>query len=152
MLELEHVTPILNVHSVPKSMAWFEALGWRRSFTWNHVGMIDNAADRDEDGEADYGGVMSGCVEIFLCKDAQGSRGFVDPPKPGQRIDDTGGVWMTWWLSSPGQVEAMYSRALVLGVPIVMPLTQQPWNATEFRIRHPDGHTFRVSAFLTADD
>jgi hypothetical protein len=71
-MTVEHITPILNVTSVPASMAWFEKLGWKRSFAWNQVGMIPNAADRDEDGEADYGGVTSGNVEIFLCQGRSG--------------------------------------------------------------------------------
>lgn len=147
-MNVEHITPILNVTSVPDSMAWFERLGWKRSFAWNQVGMIPDAADRDEDGEADYGGVTSGNVEIFLCQGAQGSVGYSSvPPKP-YRADDTGGVWMTWWLANQSEVEAFYSVAMKAGADVIMPLTVQPWNATEFRIRHPDGHTFRISAFL----
>jgi hypothetical protein len=150
-LVLEHVTPILNVSSVPISMAWFEQLGWIRSFSWNHIGMIQGAADRDEYGEADYGGVCSGPVEIFLCQGSQGAKAHADADSTGRRIDDTSGVWMTWWLSTPNQVEELCSRAMSLGVPIVMPITRQPWNALEFRIRHPDGHTFRISAFLDGE-
>jgi hypothetical protein len=26
--------------------------------------------------------------------------------------------------------------------------TDEPWNVREFHLRHPDGHTFRVSAGL----
>ncbi len=145
MLELEHVTPILNVSSVPESMAWFESLGWTRSFAWNQSGMIENAADRDEDGEADYAGIISGRVELFLCLDAQGSR----CKRPiNETAPDSPGVWMTWWLATPQEVEDLYGRVQALGLPVVMPLMTQPWNAVEFRIRHPDGHTFRVSAFM----
>lgn len=152
-LQLEHVTPILNVRNVPKSIEWFERLGWKRSFTWNAIGLIDGAADQDEYGEADYGGVCSGCVEIFLCQDSQGGRcnissGNISPGNDSGHSSDTSGVWMTWWLSSPGQVEELFSRAMSIGVTIAMPITRQPWNALEFRIRHPDGHTFRVSSFL----
>jgi hypothetical protein len=85
MFELEHVTPVLNVSSVPESMAWFESLGWKRSFSWNQAGMIEDAGDRDGDGEADYGGVVSGRVTLFLCQNAQGSRG-VDRSTGPQRI------------------------------------------------------------------
>lgn len=143
-VELEHVTPILNVANVPASMAWFERLGWKRSFAWNQGGMIANAGDSDQDGEADYGGVISGNVEIFLCCGAQGAR-----RSAGQPIqDDTAGVWMTWWLASPELVERLYEKAMSSGVDIIMPVTRQPWNACEFRLRHPDGHVFRVSAFF----
>lgn len=147
-LQLEHVTPILNVRNVPESIAWFERLGWKRSFTWNAIGLIDGAADKDEYGEADYGGVCSGCVEIFLCQDSQGGRSDLRGADQPSHDGDASGVWMTWWLSSPGQVEELFSKAMSIGVAITMPITRQPWNALEFRIRHPDGHTFRVSAFL----
>lgn len=144
MLEVQHITPILNVSSVTESMRWFEKLGWKRSFSWNQVGMIANAADADEDGEADYGGVTSGEVEIFLCQDDEGAKKSDSPPS----MAGNDGVWMTWWLPTVDAVERFYSQVMNVGVPIVMPITNQPWNAIEFRIKHPDGHVFRVSAFL----
>jgi hypothetical protein len=120
-MHVEHITPILNVSSVPESMAWFEKLGWTRSFAWNQVGMIRGAADRDDDGEADYGGVTSGNVEIFLCQGAQGALGYKSIPQTPFRADDTGGVWMTWWLASAADVEAFYSVAMGADVSVVMP-------------------------------
>jgi hypothetical protein len=39
-MPIESVTPVLNVTSIPKSFAWFEALGWTRGFAWNEGGMI----------------------------------------------------------------------------------------------------------------
>ena len=144
-LELEQVTPILNVRSVPQSLAWFERLGWHRSFTWNEDGMIEDMADRDKYGEADYGGVISGSVQIFLCLDAQGARNATNEM---DEFDQTVGVWMTWWLRTQLEVVELYARVCQLDYRIVMPLRIQPWNAVEFRIRHPDGHTFRVSALL----
>lgn len=148
MLEVEHITPILNVCSVPKSIAWFEQLGWKRSFTWNAGGTIIDAADCDEDGDADYGGVCCGRVEIFLCQDAQGARDAINAFDPSRTDDETAGVWMTWWLETPAEVDELYTLAKSLSYSIIMPLTIQPWNAIEFRLRHPEGHTFRVSAFL----
>ncbi len=144
-LELEHVTPILNVRNVPESLAWFELLGWHRSFTWNEEGLIANMADRDEFGEADYGGVISGAVTIFLCLDDQGAR---DLSNEMDDFDQCAGVWMTWWLRTQLEVVELYARVRQLDYRVVMPLRIQPWNAVEFRVRHPDGHTFRVSAQL----
>ena len=61
--------------------------------------------------------------------------------------DETGGVWMSWWLESPGAVDAAYQLALKQGMIVTMPPTNEPWNVREFHLRHPDGHTFRVGAF-----
>ena len=65
--------------------------------------------------------------------------------------DMTGGVWMSWWLSSPADVDAAYQRALDQGLTVTMPPTDEPWNVREFHLRHPDGHMFRVSAGLAEE-
>jgi uncharacterized glyoxalase superfamily protein PhnB len=62
--------------------------------------------------------------------------------------DETGGVWMSWWLSSPADVDAAYQRALEHGLTVTMLPTDEPWNVREFHLRHPDGYMFRVSAGL----
>ena len=35
---------------------------------------------------------------------------------------------------------------------ITYPPTNEPWGVREFHLRHPDGHTFRVSAGLGEAD
>ncbi len=55
---------------------------------------------------------------------------------------------MTWWLRSPAEVDTVYALALKLGVQAPWPPTDMPWNVRECHIRHPDGHTIRVSARL----
>ena len=47
---------------------------------------------------AHFGSVRSGEHEIFLCQDGQGARDGRLPRGAGD--DDTGGVWMSWWLES----------------------------------------------------
>src|SRR5437016_12570168 len=42
----------------------------------------------------------------------------------------------------------VYALALKLGVQAPWPPTDMPWNVRECHIRHPDGHTIRVSARL----
>ena len=69
-------------------------------------------------------------AEIFLCYGEQGARP----------------VWMSWFLPSRGELEAAYARAVELGYEISVPPTDEPWGMREFHLRHPDGHTFRVSA------
>ena len=141
---VQSLTPVLNVSSIGASFAWFEALGWKRGFSWNDGGMIPDAGDRNQHGEAGFGSVCSGNVEIFLCRGAQGSRGSIAPRFPGD--DETDGVWMSWWLGSPADVDALHASALRHGHSVTMPPRDEPWGVREFHLRHPDGHTFRVSA------
>ena len=131
------VTPILNVSDIRVSIEWFEQMGWRELWVWD-----------DEDGGPDakpgFAAVGSGHTEIFLCRDGQGSRGERRPQFPGD--DSTDGVWMTWWVATPGDVDAAHTLALEHGLDVVWPPTDEPWGVREFHLRHPDGHTFRVSS------
>jgi hypothetical protein len=87
--------------------------------------------------------VVSGQIEIFLCQNCQGARGQAIPQAAWD--NQSGGVWMSWWVESPAEVDAVYELALQLGIPAPWPPTDMPWNVRECHIRHPDGHTFRVS-------
>jgi predicted enzyme related to lactoylglutathione lyase len=110
---------------VRASIEWFEALGWERGFVWT------NAAGMGESGAPDLASIQAGDeAEIFLCLDDQGARG----------------VWMSWFLPGRDEFEAAHARAVELGYEISMPPTDEPWGMREFHLRHPDGHTFRVSA------
>lgn len=66
-------------------------------------------------------------------------------PADSERVT-TGGVWMSWFLGSPDEVDAMHSLCIELGLEVSMPPTDEPWGVREFHLRHPDGHTFRVGA------
>jgi len=134
-MNVQHVTPILNVSSLEESFAWFQKLGWEKRW--------------DYGDEGTFGAVGSGKLEIFLCKNGQGARGG-PMPRPGWD-NDTGGTWMTWWVESPAEVDAAHALALALGLIVTWPPTDMPWNVREFHLRHPDGHTFRVSASLEED-
>jgi uncharacterized glyoxalase superfamily protein PhnB len=138
------ITPILNVADISASLAWFEQLGWRRCFTWNAGGMIPGSADANSAGPATFASVGSGQVEIFLCLGAQGSRGGPTPRHTSG--DDTGGVWMSWWVHSPADVDAVHELAVRHGMTIGRPPMDEPWGVREFHLVHPDGHTFRVSS------
>ena len=132
-MTVQNVTPILNVSSVTGSIAWFEKLGWRKGFTWP-----------EGDAEPGFGSVCSAKAEIFLCHGGQGSRGSIMPKLPGD--DATDGVWMSWWVASPAEVDAMHQTALGQDMIVTYPPTNEPWGVREFHLRHPDGHMFRVSA------
>jgi catechol 2,3-dioxygenase-like lactoylglutathione lyase family enzyme len=134
MLELAmHVqclTPILNVSNIAASFAWFERLGWKKCWDWGDP--------------PTFGAVGCGEAEIFLCQGAQGSRGG---PMPKFADDDeTGGVWMSWFLKSPAEVDAAHALALEHGMTVTHGPVDEPWGVREFHLRHPDGHTFRVGA------
>jgi hypothetical protein len=144
---VQSVTPILNVSNIGDSFTWFEALGWRRGFSWNQGGMIgegENARGANEHGDAGFGSVCSGEAAIFLCCGAQGSRGTKMPRFPGD--DATDGVWMSWWMESPADVDRLHAIAIEKGFTVTFPPRDEPWGVREFHLRHPDGHTIRVSA------
>lgn len=46
-MAIKGITPVLNVSDVPRSLAWFESLGWKRGFTWNDGGIIEGAGVRE---------------------------------------------------------------------------------------------------------
>lgn len=142
-MELRGITPILNVSDVGASLDWFERLGWKRCWTYNDSGMIPGALGSNASGPANFAAVGSGCCEIFLCRNAQGSRG----PLPRSLGDEAcGGVWLSWWVESPAEVDRVHARAVELGVLVNWPPTDEPWGVRECQIVHPDGHVFRVSA------
>jgi uncharacterized glyoxalase superfamily protein PhnB len=128
------VKPILNVSDVRASLAWFKQLGWQTRFIWTENGGAEGPA---------FAGIGSGDAEIFLCRDGQGSRG-TSPTSPFDQ--STGGVWMSWFLDRLDDLDAMHARSVELGLDVTMPPTDEPWGVREFHLRHPDGHTFRVSS------
>jgi catechol 2,3-dioxygenase-like lactoylglutathione lyase family enzyme len=131
---VEGVTPILNVSDLEASFSWFEKLGWKRGFVWG-----------DPPG---FGSVCNARCEIFLCKDGQGARG--GPMPQHVRDDDTGATWMTWWVKTPAEVDAAHEHAVAHGLTVTRPPTNEPWGVRECHLRHPDGHTFRISCGLNA--
>lgn len=148
-MPVEKVTPVLNVNDIGQSFSWFELFGWERSFSWNNAGIIGDgptAAVENEHGKAEFGGVRQGEVTVFLCRGAQGSQGTRMPSRPG--ADDTDGVWMTWWVSTKDEVDALHATAVENGCIVTWPPTDEPWGVREFHLRHPDGHMFRVSCGL----
>lgn len=152
-MSVQSVTPVLNVSSIGVSFEWFELLGWERGFSWNAAGMIGegiHAAGANENGPAGFGSVCCNGATIFLCRGAQGSRGTIFPRYPGD--DATDGVWMTWWMESLEDLDALYLAATQSGLIVTYPPTDEPWGVREFHLRHPDGHMFRISAGLATED
>ena len=131
-MKIEGLTPILNVSNIVESFEWFSKLGWEKAWDWGEP--------------PTFGALSNGKSEIFLCQGAQGSRGGPMPQFVGD--DETGGVWMSWWLPSPADIDEAYEVATQHGMTVTMPPTDEPWDVREFHLRHSDGHTFRVSAGL----
>ena len=128
------LTPILNVTDIEQSFAWFEKLGWKKSWDWGKP--------------ATFAGVRSGGCEIFLCLGAQGGRGKGAQSKTfGPQGDETAdkGVWMSVWVDD---VDAVHARCLEEGLDVTWPPTDMPWSVREMHVRHPDGHVFRISQGL----
>lgn len=124
------LTPILNVSDMAQSFAWFEKLGWQKGFDWG--------------SPPTFGSVRSGECEIFLCLDAQGTRGRgAGKPTFGPDGDETAdkGVWMSIWVDD---VDAVHRHCLAQGLEVAWPPTDMPWNVREMHLRHPDGHVFRI--------
>lgn len=148
-MPVKKISPIINVSDIGQSFRWFEKLGWQRSFSWNSGGMMGeggSAAAENEHGPAEFGGVGSGDVTLFFCKDGQGARGTRIPAQTGQ--PETDGVWMSWWVSSKSEVDEIYGKAVEHEMVVTHPPTDEPWGVREFHLRHPDGHVFRVSCGL----
>jgi catechol 2,3-dioxygenase-like lactoylglutathione lyase family enzyme len=133
-MRVQGLTPILNVSNLADSFAWFAKLGWEKNWDWG-----------DPPG---FGCVKNGDCEIFLCVDGQGSRGGPAPRHLWD--DDTGGTWITWWVNSPEEVDDAHTLALREHVTITVPPMDMPWGVRECHVRHPDGHTFRISAGIQA--
>ena len=131
-MKVQGLTPILNVSDLDESFAWFAKLGWEKRWAWG-----------DPPG---FGAAGNGNCEIFLCLDGQGSRGG---PRPRYMWDDdTGGTWMTWWVSTLADVDGAHALALEQAITVTRAPMNMEWNVRECHLRHPDGHMFRVSCGL----
>src|SRR5215212_6755044 len=91
----KRLNPILNVSSIRDSFAWFEKLGWSKSWEWGDP--------------PTFGAVCSAECEIFLCENGQGSRGAGGVKMTFGPSGDDGadkGVWMSIWVDNVDEVYA----------------------------------------------
>ena len=134
----KQIVPILNVSNIQASFEWFEQLGWKKAWHWGEP--------------PNFGGVVSGECQIFLCEDSQGGRGKGDAKMTfGPNGDETAdkGVWLSIFVDD---VEAIYQHCLAQGIEVTWPPTDMPWHLREMHVRHPDGHVFRIGQGLGDDD
>ena len=129
-MNVQHISPILNVSDIAASFSWFEKFGWRKLWDWGTP--------------PGFGAVRCGHFEIFLCQGAQGGRGrgsntATFPNWADEQADK--GVWMSVFVDD---VDAVHRHCVAAGLDITFPPTNMPWNVREMHVRHPDGHVFRV--------
>lgn len=137
-MQAKGLTPILNVSDLQASFAWFEKLGWTKGWDWGNP--------------PSFGAVCSGKFEIFLCRGAQGGRGYGSGrPTFTEDGDDQSdkGVWMSVWVDD---VDAVHARCIAEGLEVAFPPTDMPWCVREMHVRHPDGHVFRISRGLQNEE
>lgn len=125
-MQVEQVTPILNVSDFRASVAWFGHLGWTPGFEWRATGEIDPT----------FGAVRSGDDEIFLCVDGQGGRG------------DGNGVWVSVWVDD---VDAVHDACVRHHLDVVVAPRDESWDVREMQVQHPDGHVLRISRAIPHD-
>src|SRR5262245_15074647 len=105
----KRLTPILNVSNIQESFAWFEKLGWTKSWDWGEP--------------PTFGGVCSGHCEIFLCEGGQGGRGkgahAMTFGPDGDQVGDKGS-WMSMWVDD---VDAVHKRCIEHGLDVTWPPT-----------------------------
>ena len=127
----KRLTPILNVSNLQESLEWFEKLGWERGFEWGTP--------------PDFGSVCSAGFEIFLCENAQGSRGRSAVTQTFGPDDNDAADKGAWVFISVDDVDEVHRRCVAQGLDVTWPPTNMPWNVREMHVRHPDGHVLRIA-------
>jgi len=85
---------------------------------------------------ATFGAVGSGQCEVFLCLNAQRSRGTEGGIGSGGQ-----GVWLSVWVD----VDLVHEVRVREGLEVLRPPRDEAWGPREMQLRHPDGHVFRFS-------
>lgn len=133
-MNIQCITPILNISDFNQTTYWFEKLGWVKKWDWG--------------APPTFGCIASGNSEIFICLNGQGGRGKgkntgTFNEKNGETADQ--GVWLSIWTDN---VDEIYTLCLEHKIEVLHAPENMPWNVRELHIRHPDGHVFRISQDL----
>ncbi|MDR3740306.1 MAG: bleomycin resistance family protein [Terracidiphilus sp.] len=136
-MQVEGITPVLNVSDIAASFAWFEKWGWKKRWDWGTPPTF-GAVGRDKS-------------TIFMCLNAQGGRGKGTNTTTFQVDGDEAGDEGVWMCIFVDDVEEVYQQCVAAGLEITLPPTDVPWGMREMHLRHPDGHVFRVGQGLDED-
>ena len=121
-LSFKGATPILDVESVERSIAYYTGkLGFTKVFDWP-----DDAEDKT------FASVANGDVGVFLAETDQ-------PIKP---------VWVYYSVNDADSVHAAYVAA---GVTIIEAPNDKPWGDREFLAADLDGNVLRIASALPHD-
>jgi uncharacterized glyoxalase superfamily protein PhnB len=120
---LRHAHPVLAVHDLDRSAAWYVA--------------VFDCARHDI-----HGGGWVFCVAggvrfmLGLCPDAVPASDIGDHSYVAYLdVDDVG---------------AVHERAVAAGAEVLKPPTDEPWGRREMALRSPDGHRYMVASSLDA--
>lgn len=136
-MQVEGITPVLNVSDIAASFAWFEKWGWKKRWDWGTPPTF-GAVGRDKS-------------TIFMCLNGQGGRGKGTNTTTFQVDGDEAGDEGVWMCIFVDDVEEVYQQCVAAGLEITLPPTDVPWGMREMHLRHPDGHVFRVGQGLDED-
>ena len=115
---------LLGVQSVPRSTAFFDALGWTKAST-SHEGFV----------KFDLGGFALCLIPLAdLARDA----GEELPP-----AGKFGGMGLVYLARSPEEVTVVLDRVEQAGGTVTKPATVTPWGVAGY-FKDPDGHLFEV--------
>ena len=126
---------LLGVSDVRKSVAFYEALGWKESVT-----------SYDQFAKIDLGGMALILMpKEDLAKDANSNT---------QTLTDYAGIGFVYLAKTPEEIPTILQRAEQAGGKIVKPATRHPWGIAGY-FRDLDGHLFEVdyeAAWVLDDD
>ena len=130
------LTPNLIVHSVERSLAFYEnVLGFTRGFTVPDVSPFV------------FGSVVSGSIEIFFNEKTTAVKEY--PAFAGTPIGLTGTMFIE--MTGPVSIDAWHDRLKSQQVKIVMPLVTQFYGMREFAFEDPDGYVITFAERVAAD-
>lgn len=110
-MQFESLIPILYSADLERSVAYYmDKLAFKTNWIW--------------DDAKTFGGVSIDCVEIFFCKENQGTPG-------------------TWLAINMDNVDEYYAIIKERGATILSKPEDKPWNMREMLVQDPDGHIIR---------
>ncbi|MGW8393490.1 VOC family protein [Pseudoduganella sp. HUAS MS19] len=115
---------LLGVEDVPRSIKFYEALGWKKSPSGN-----------DGFAKFDLGGYA-----LCLLSREEFAKDALSPTSKGTGFP---GVALVYLAQSEDEVPRVLERALAAGGTVVKPVTRTAWGVAAY-FKDPDGHLFEI--------